>query len=70
MGEENAVRVTPEPRTYQSLKSDLIQLGVAPEMVLLVHSSLSQVGSATSRLFSQPMAVDFAVAWLRKYGPE
>jgi aminoglycoside 3-N-acetyltransferase len=44
MNEEIAVGLTSEPRTRQSLKSDLIQIGVTPGMVLLVHSSLSQIG--------------------------
>ncbi len=45
MSEEDAVRATPGmPASVQSIRDDLAALGVAPGMVLLVHSSLSSLG--------------------------
>ncbi len=44
MSEEKAIENAPEPRTRDSLAMDLRRLGVKPGMVLLVHSSLSQLG--------------------------
>jgi len=45
MTEEAAVRATQGmPATVQSIRDDLSALGVAPGMVLLVHSSLSSLG--------------------------
>jgi aminoglycoside 3-N-acetyltransferase len=45
MGERDAIQRTPgAPATVQSLIEDLAALGVAPGMVLLVHSSLSSLG--------------------------
>ena len=45
MSEEDAVKATQGmPATVQSIRDDLSALGVAPGMVLLVHSSLSSLG--------------------------
>jgi aminoglycoside 3-N-acetyltransferase len=44
MSDEGLVARTPSPRTRQSLAIDLRQLGVAPGMTLLVHSSLRSLG--------------------------
>jgi len=45
MSEQDAIRRAGErPVTIQSLREDLARLGVAPGMVLLVHSSLSALG--------------------------
>ena len=44
MSEAKAIENAPEPRTRDSLAMDLRRLGLKPGMVLLVHSSLSQLG--------------------------
>ena len=44
MDEAQAIASAPAPRTRLSLAADLSQLGVAPGMTLLVHSSLSSLG--------------------------
>jgi aminoglycoside 3-N-acetyltransferase len=44
MPEEQTIRKTDYPGTIESLKADLISLGVKPGMVLLVHSSLNSMG--------------------------
>jgi aminoglycoside 3-N-acetyltransferase len=44
MSEELIVQATSEPRTRESLASDLAHLGVGPGMCLLVHSSLRALG--------------------------
>lgn len=45
MSENDAIQRTQgDPATVESLKADLSALGVAPEMTLLVHSSLSALG--------------------------
>lgn len=44
MSEAKAIENSPEPRTRDNLAMDLRRLGVEPGMVLLVHSSLSQLG--------------------------
>lgn len=42
--EYDAVRRSPTPRTRESLAADLRNLGVAPGMTVIVHSSLSALG--------------------------
>ncbi len=42
--EAEVISNTPQPATVQSLQTDLTRLGVAPGMVLLVHTSLSALG--------------------------
>jgi aminoglycoside 3-N-acetyltransferase len=44
MNEADVIRATPEPRTRQSLAADLRGLGLQPDMIVLVHSSLSALG--------------------------
>lgn len=45
MSESDIIKNTPRgPITVESLREDLLQLGVTPGMVLLVHSSLSALG--------------------------
>jgi aminoglycoside 3-N-acetyltransferase len=44
MSEANIISKTPYPCTYKSLINDLRQIGLTPEMTLLVHSSLSSLG--------------------------
>lgn len=44
MSEAKVILNTPSPRTRRSLAADLHQLGLAPEMTVLVHSSLSSLG--------------------------
>lgn len=45
MSEQDAIqRAGEQPVTIESLRADLARLGVAPGMVLLVHSSLSALG--------------------------
>lgn len=44
MSEKDTIDNAPAPRTRESLAADLRALGVEPEMVLLVHSSLSALG--------------------------
>jgi len=45
MSEEDAINATKGmPATAQSIRDDLSSLGIAPGMVLLVHSSLSSLG--------------------------
>lgn len=44
MSEGDVVQRTKFPATVESLKADLSALGVRPDMVLLVHSSLSALG--------------------------
>lgn len=44
MSELEAIQRAPAPRTRESLAQDLRQLGLAPGMTVLVHSSLSALG--------------------------
>jgi aminoglycoside 3-N-acetyltransferase len=45
MGERGAIeRTTGSPATIESLRADLIDLGLRPGMIVLVHSSLSALG--------------------------
>ena len=44
MRESKVVEKTKAPATVDSLQSDLSALGIAPGMVVLVHSSLSAMG--------------------------
>ena len=44
MTEENIIRMTPEPRTRESLVRELLYFGVKAGMTLIVHSSLRTVG--------------------------
>ena len=44
MGIKKIISNTNLPNTIESLKKDLFHLGVEPEMVLLVHTSLSKIG--------------------------
>jgi aminoglycoside 3-N-acetyltransferase len=44
LSEAEVVAATPSPRTRESLTADLRALGVAPGMVVLVHSSLRSLG--------------------------
>ena len=44
MSEGDVVQRTKAPATVETLKADLSALGVAPGMVLLIHSSLSALG--------------------------
>jgi aminoglycoside 3-N-acetyltransferase len=44
MSEAQVVATTPSVRTRESLAADLRELGVAPGMVVLVHSSLRSLG--------------------------
>jgi aminoglycoside 3-N-acetyltransferase len=42
--EYDVVKKTEKPNTFDSLKKDFISLGLAPGMVVIVHSSLSNMG--------------------------
>lgn len=65
MSEEDAVRATyGMPATVQSIRDDLAALGVAPGMVLLVHSSLSSLGWVCGGPVAVVMALEAAL------GPE
>lgn len=44
MAENEIIKRTKTPATIESLKTDLVNLGVKPGMILLVHSSLSALG--------------------------
>ena len=45
MSEKDVIKKTGErPITKDSIKTDLVQLGVKPGMVLIVHSALSKIG--------------------------
>ncbi|MFB2937631.1 aminoglycoside N(3)-acetyltransferase [Aerosakkonemataceae cyanobacterium BLCC-F154] len=44
MSESEAIAKTPSPRTLETLKNDFRQLGLQPEMTIIVHSSLSSLG--------------------------
>ncbi|MFB2881802.1 AAC(3) family N-acetyltransferase [Floridanema aerugineum] len=44
MSESEAIAKTPSPRTRETLKNDFHQLGLQPEMTIIVHSSLSSLG--------------------------
>ncbi|MCL4265299.1 MAG: AAC(3) family N-acetyltransferase [Anaerolineae bacterium] len=44
MSEASVIFRSPQPFSRQHLAQDLRRLGVMPDMVLLVHSSLSQIG--------------------------
>ena len=42
--EYNIVKKTERPNTFDSLRRDFISLGLKPGMVVIVHSSLSNIG--------------------------
>lgn len=44
MSEDQIIQATPQPRTRESLLHDLRQLGVAPGMTIIMHSSLRSLG--------------------------
>ncbi len=44
MSEASAVEGTPAPRTRETLAADMRALGLAPGMIVLVHSSLNALG--------------------------
>lgn len=44
MSEEEIIRRTNRPATVASIRADLLALGLAPGMTVLVHSSLSSLG--------------------------
>jgi Aminoglycoside N3''-acetyltransferase len=44
MGEECSIKMSDMPRTRESIKNDLIKIGLKPDMVVIVHSSLSSMG--------------------------
>lgn len=44
MSEAEVALTTPSPRTRKNLAADLHQLGLAPKMIVLAHSSLSSLG--------------------------
>jgi aminoglycoside 3-N-acetyltransferase len=44
MTEAEVIALTPQPRTRESLAADLRRLGIAPGMVVNVHSALSSIG--------------------------
>ncbi len=44
MSEKKVIEGTAIPATVETLKSDLLALGIEPGMILLVHSSLSALG--------------------------
>ncbi|MGD2027417.1 MAG: AAC(3) family N-acetyltransferase [Anaerolineales bacterium] len=58
MSEANLVDNTPTPGTIDSIKTDLISLGVQPGMILLVHSSLSKMGWVNGGAVSVILALE------------
>jgi aminoglycoside 3-N-acetyltransferase len=44
MSEDQIIQTTPQPRTRETLLHDLRQLGVAPGMTIIMHSSLRSLG--------------------------
>ncbi|MBU0685637.1 MAG: AAC(3) family N-acetyltransferase [Candidatus Thermoplasmatota archaeon] len=62
MNEEDVVRATQGmPATVQSIRDDLAALGIAPGMVLLVHSSLSSLGWVCGGPVAVVMALEAAL---------
>lgn len=61
MSEADAIRKSSVPITIESLSRDLASLGVAPGMVLLVHSSLSSLGWVVGGAVSVVLALEEVV---------
>jgi len=61
MSELRAIEMSAHPATIESLRADLLALGVEPGMTLLVHSSLSALGWVSGGAVAVVLALDLAL---------